>query len=233
MNQGRTMRTDIAALRDQIQADGNFSNTTMAFQDDLLRYGEEFASRGNCFIEVGCLRGGMTAQLAALARDLGQKVHAIDIDPGFLSVARDTVAATVGEGHAEFHHMDFTRFVAEAGPEIRPSLVLIDGDHFYDGVVADIVALFAMKSVPYAAAFHDYSLRYSHPEGAGVRVDLALHDTLGRGFEHVPLGEVARDGGALRTIPGPDHHFHELGKSEGVLIMCERHRLRQPGSAPA
>jgi hypothetical protein len=96
---------------------------------------------------------------------------------------------------------------------------LIDGDHFYKGVVADIRALLAMRTRPFGVAFHGYSLRYANPEGAEIRVDRALHDTLGQNFPHLKIGETSRPGGPLQTAPRPDDpHYHEIGCSEGVLI---------------
>lgn len=213
------MIDDLDGVRRTLSAMGNHSHTTDRFQQDLRRCIESFAGHGDCLIEVGCYRGGMTAQFAWLGRRLGQHVHVVDIDPGYLEVARQSVEATSELGHVSFHLCDFAAFARDAGAGIRPSFALIDGDHRYDGVVADIRALQAMPTPPHGVAFHDYSLRYASEELADVRVDRALHDTLGEDVPHLPLGEVSRAGGPLRTAPrGADRHFHALGFSEGVLL---------------
>jgi hypothetical protein len=212
----------IEAVRDKLVEIGNYSHTSTKFQDDLINCARAFAGQGNCLIEVGCFRGGLTAQFAAIAQVLGQEVHVIDIDAGYLEVAQQSVQTTVGATNVAFHLSDFAAFAARADERIRASLVLIDGDHRYAGVVADIHALFAMPVRPFAAAFHDFSLRYATPTLADVRVDRALSDSLGEGFPHTPIGEVARPGGFLTVTPGEDGHYHELDCPEGVLVECGR-----------
>ena len=220
------MQDDISTIRRQIADLDRRSASSETFQDDLIRFGREFAQRGNCLIEVGCYHGGMTAQFAALACELGQKVHVVDIDSHYLSVARDTVERLSLSDYAVFHQMNFQTFAETAESGCHAILVLIDGDHFYNGVVADIRALYSFRHLPYAAAFHDYSLRYANPEGADIRVDRALHDILGIDFKRVPIGELSREGGTLRTAPGDDHHFHELGQYEGVMIKLGENEVR-------
>jgi hypothetical protein len=216
-----------------LQAVGNHSHTSRKFQDDLIHHANAFAAHGNCLIEVGCYRGGLTAQFAAVAAALGQEVHVIDIDEHYLEVARGSVQTTVGTENVTFHLCDLTTFAAKATKEIRPSLVLIDGDNRYAGVIADIRALFAMPARPFAAAFHDFSLRHATPDLADVRVDLALKDTLGKRFPHTPIGELARAGGFLTITPGDDGHYHETGYPEGVLVKCARLKFRDPSAADA
>ena len=210
---------NLADARQKLLAMGNHSHTTDRFQDDLLHYADVFAPQGDALIEVGCFRGGLTAQFALVGKRLGQHLHVVDIDPGYLNVARESVEAVADAEHVTFHLCDFTTFTQGVGRDVRSSLTLIDGDHYYNGVVADIRALLAMPTRPFGVAFHDYSLRYASPELSEIRVDRALHDTLGADFPHVPIGEVSRPGGPLRTRPlGQDTHFHQEGCSEGVLV---------------
>jgi hypothetical protein len=208
------------AIRRRLVARGNHSHTTDKFQNDLMHYADTFASHGDTIIEVGCFRGGLTAQFAWIGKRLGQHVHVIDIDAGYLEIARQSVEATTDISNVSFHLCDLATFSQGVGRDVRSSLTLIDGDHFYTGVVADVRALLAMRTRPFSVAFHDYSLRYSSPEGADIRVDRALHDTLGPDFPHIRIGEVSRPDGPLRHAPenGDDRHFHEPGVSEGVLI---------------
>jgi hypothetical protein len=160
----------------------------------------------------------MSAQLAYLARKLGQRFEIIDIDVNWNMHAVEMAGSSDSVG---FHHSDFQSFVATADPKIRPTLVFIDADHRYDAVVADIRTLYSMSSRPYSAAFHDFSLRYSTPELADVRVDLALLHAFGQDFQHIKIGSIAAPGGALRIAPEADGYYHELGYSEGVLIECQ------------
>ncbi|ANN79909.1 class I SAM-dependent methyltransferase [Bordetella flabilis] len=209
----------INTVRKTLNEMGNHSHTTQKFQDDLLDYISAYATQGDCLIEVGCFRGGLTAQFAWLGKQLGQHVHVIDIDPGYMQIAGEAIEATSDTSNVSFHLCDFTTFVNGEGRDIRPSFALIDGDHYYDGVVADIKALLSMKTRPAGVAFHDFSLRYADPDLSKIRVDLALTDTLGKDFPHRKLGEISREGGPLRTKPQDDNsHYHEVGYSEGVLV---------------
>lgn len=210
---------ELERIRALLDAEGNHSHTSRKFQDDLLFYAKEFATCGNCLIEVGCFKGGLTAQLAYVARELGQRLEVIDIDSGYLEVARAAVKLA-GKVPVNFNHCDFSTFAAEAGSQVQPTLILIDGDHRYDGVTADIRALYDMRSRPFSAAFHDFSLRYTTEELSSVRVDRALVDAFGQNFQHNKIGEIAGAGQSLRTIPGEDGHYHQAGYSEGVLVEC-------------
>ncbi|ODT05569.1 MAG: hypothetical protein ABS58_15105 [Mesorhizobium sp. SCN 65-20] len=212
------MTQTLEQIRSTLAAMGNHSHTTEKFQNDLMKAARSYAGEGNILVEVGCFRGGLTAQFAAIGKELNQHLHVIDIDPGYMEVARQSVEATTGTENVTFHLCDLATFAQKAGKGANISLALIDGDHFYNGVVADIRALLSMKPKPYGVAFHDYSLRYATPEGKDIRVDRAIRDTLGHDFPHVQIGEISRPGGPLRTEPGQDGHFHEVGASEGVLV---------------
>lgn len=215
----------IEKIRFALTTQGSHSHTSQEFQDDLLFYAHKFAGHGNCLIEVGCFRGGMTAQFAYVARKFGQGLEVIDINADYLKLAREAVSLAGSDTLVNYHHCDLAAFVATSGSQIRPTLVLIDGDHRYDGVSADIRALYKMKTRPFAAAFHDFSLRYITPELASVRVDKALVDAFGPDFPHVKIGEIAGIGKTLRTVPSADGHYHEIGKPEGVLIICKNASL--------
>jgi hypothetical protein len=86
-----------------------------------------------------------------------------------------------------------------------------------------------MKPKPYAAAFHDFSLRYSIRELQDVRVDKGVCDALDNAI-YRPIGEVAGQGRILQTTPGVDSRYHEPGTPEGVLLPCHENHLRAPGS---
>ena len=75
--------------------------------------------------------------------------------------------------------MDLPTFVQNSPDYHKPVLVFVDGDHRYDGVVADIRAIRSLATQPYACAFHDFSLRYADGSLIDVRVDRAIKDELG------------------------------------------------------
>lgn len=210
---------ELAEIRRKLEEIGRFSHTTQKFQDDLIDFVVQNHDRGGSLIEVGCFHGGLTVQLAHVARPYGLHLDVIDISRQYLDVARDTVS-TFGYGdRVAFHKTTLTQFLAERdGP--APLLVFIDGDHRYDGVVADIRAVMGMPERPYACAFHDFSLRYADGPLTNVRVDRAILDEFGPEAPLHRIGETAGDG-QLRTVPGADRHYHEPGQPEGVLIVLE------------
>lgn len=210
---------DLDRIRARLAAGGNHSHTSVKFQDHLLAFATRYAGLGNCIVEVGCWRGGLSAQLAYTAKQLDQRFVVVDLFEDALTYARAAIQMAGASAISDFHKGDFQSYVAGMDSTVRPSLVFIDADHRYDSVLADVRALYSMPTLPFAAAFHDFSLRYTTPEFAGVH--LALRDAFGRDFPHVEIGEIAIPGGTLRTIPAEDGHYHEPGCSEGVMIYCK------------
>lgn len=210
----------LETIRSRLAADGNHSHTSRKFQDDILSFAAANADKGNCIIEVGCWRGGLSAQLAHVAPTLGQRFVVVDLYEEALNHAR--AAVEMAGAKADFHLGDFKSYVDTIDSGTKPTLVFIDADHRYDAVAADIRILYSMPTLPFAAAFHDYSLRYLHSnaEMASVRVDLALKDALGPDFPHFKIGETIKPGGWIATSPAADGHYHEIGCPEGVLIHC-------------
>jgi Methyltransferase domain len=223
---------ELKAIRKALADTECHSHTSLKFQNDVLSFIETNITLGNSLIEVGCYRGGFSTQLAYMANRHGKSVHIIDIDPHYLDQAKSSIVDHVGfTNTVQYHLMDFPAFAATIiGGKIEPILVLVDGDHRYDAVVADIKALYTLENRPIGAAFHDYSLRYPAPEQADVRVDLAIMDMLGKDFVHEQIGEIAREGGPLRIYPeeASHFHFHEVGYSEGVLIEPRKTPLKNP-----
>jgi hypothetical protein len=82
--------------------------------------------------------------------------------------------------------------------------------------------------LPYAAAFHDYSLR--HPS-TGERVDQAVRDELPH-LVPIPIGARMMGNGPYPTQerPSEDGHWWEVPGSEGAIVELEpRPRRRNPG----
>ena len=209
---------DLARIRGEIARIERESHTTLKFQNDLMNFIEEHRFNGFSIVEVGCYLGGLTAQLAYAAKKFAQAFDVIDIDHNYLNTAANTLDQVGLAGQARFHAMDLPTFVRNSPGYSKPTLVFVDGDHRYDGVVADVRAIKAFTVKPYACAFHDFSLRYADGELTNVRVDLAVKNEFGSETQFNPIGEIAGQGG-LRTEPGHDRHFHERGQPEGVLIV--------------
>lgn len=216
--QAADFREEISRIRQVLSEISCQSHTSDKFQNDILGFIEANASEGSLIIEIGCYKGGLTAQLAYAAKRFGLSFDVIDIDHHYLNVAAGAVEKAGLGGYATFHAMDFAGYVRNAVDRGRAVLVFDDGDHRYNGVMSDIAAIKAMKPAPYACAFHDFSLRYDCESLSDVRVDRAIHDGFGGDVALQPIGEIAAAGGPLRTEPGADHHFHELGKPEGVIL---------------
>ncbi len=209
----------LSELRAVLDATGHHSHTSRKFQNDLIGHVCRNFALGDNLVEVGCYRGGLSTQLALVASYYGLHVHLIDIDANYLQIAGDAIKSFGLSSFVSLHLMNFPAFVDEGRLRSRAVLILIDGDHRYEGVVADIRALLRMQPTPLAAAFHDFSLRYDRPELSNVRVDRAIHDEFGSGFDLEPIGEIAGPRSSIRVDPSPqDGHYHEAGLPEGVLI---------------
>ncbi len=221
-------KTNLPAIRARLDDLGNHSHTSLKFQDDILNFIREHAHRGEAVIEVGCYRGGMTGQLADICAELDKRLYVIDIDEDYLEIAKASVRAVTNNGNVRYYHGDLPGFARDRVCNRPVILVVIDGDHSYRGVVEDITALYSMNPLPYAAAFHDFSLRYAASHLDDIRVDLAIRDSLGPRVQPWQLGEVAGQGATLRTKPGEeDSHYHEQGIPEGVLLICADHVLQR------
>jgi predicted O-methyltransferase YrrM len=211
----------IQQIREELGKSGNHSHTSFVFQDDLIRFIHQNCSEGGSVIEVGCYRGGMTAQLAATCSTLGKRLYVVDIDQVYIDITKVNVDGIIGPNNTVYFCGDLSMFYDSGLPNERPILVFIDGDHRYSGVVKDIRAVLESKMPPCAVAFHDFSLRYRVPELADVHVDQAIYDTFGREVRFRPIGEIAGRGRILATEPQHDGHYHESGEPEGVLLFLE------------
>jgi hypothetical protein len=228
-----SIERDIDGIRRRVLELGNHSHTSLTFQDDILAFVKQHADRGTWVVEVGCYRGGLTAQLAYLCRELGKSLHVVDINEDYLGIARQSVRTVTDDSHVEYYCGEFQGFVSKrlvSGPAI---LTVIDADHRYDAVRRDIAALYLLNPPPYAVAFHDFSLRYTTSELQEVRVDQAIVDFFGAAVQYRELGEIAGVGPTLATSPGEDGHYHQQGSPEGVLLLCGEDAAQGLGSEVA
>jgi SAM-dependent methyltransferase len=213
----------IGAVRRELERIGCPSSTSPSFQNQLLSYLDMNADRGDFLVEVGCFRGGLSAQLTYFAQAAGKDLYVVDVDPRYLDMARETVARSFGglPSCVHFVQADLSHFLALPRSSDRCILVFIDGDHHYEGVARDIRAILESGlERPLSVCFHDYGLRYTADDHLDVRVDRAIRDLLG---EHavIPIGEVAGFSGVMPTEPvvsDSGAHFAS-GTSEGVVVV--------------
>lgn len=209
-------------LRLSVQDSGNWSHTSIKYQNDVFSILHETVD-GDCIIEVGCYKGGLTAQLKFLLKQSNKTLIVIDIDENMIRTTKALLRRHNLEDNVEFFTGTLQQFI-DLKDVRKPSLLIIDGDHRYAGVIADIKAVESMLHKPSTIIFHDYSLRYV--EGSGltdVLVSKAIHDSWGNDIPVTFIGEKPKTGGTLnlKENPGPHGHYFELEGSEGVAIHCK------------
>jgi SAM-dependent methyltransferase len=208
------LEEQLRTIRSKLASEGKHSHTSSKFQDDLIGIIEEFGDLGDSVIEVGCFKGGLTAQLALICEQLGKRLFVIDIDLRNLNLASESVNGAIQGSNVVYHLGDLQSFFNKHGSTIRPSVVFIDGDHRYNGVVADIKACCKTPSPPVTLVFHDFSLRYVTGPFIDVRVDKAIYDTLGENIKLKFIGTLSGSGEVAAN-----EFFHEKGLSEGVAVL--------------
>lgn len=209
------MRSDMAAINCH-------SHTTIKYQDDILNLLQSEADSVSCdVIEVGCYLGGLTTQLSYACAALGKRLHIIDINIQYLNnTLHHMDRLGVGKNILCFTG-DLETFLSTVRFGHPPLLIVIDGDHTYDGVIKDINAILKYQPQTKHLVFHDFSLRYIQPELANIRVDKAIQDTLGILRPILPFGSEITEDALLATSPVANGHFHELGTHEGAHIRLE------------
>ncbi|ULP71049.1 class I SAM-dependent methyltransferase [Nodularia sphaerocarpa] len=208
-------------LMQAIQESGNWSHTSIKYQNDVATVLQNLGDHGDCVIEVGCYKGGLTAQLSFLLQQTSKTLIVIDIDSEMIRTTKKLLQKQNLEKNVEFFTGTLQQFIDSQIGERKPSLLVIDGDHRYSGVIADIKAVESMKNKPASIIFHDYSLRYLENSGlTDVLVDRAIHDSWGDKIKVTFIGDKPEKGGFLnlKENPGPHGHYFNEGGSEGALI---------------
>jgi cephalosporin hydroxylase len=203
-------------IRKVSQEMGCFSWTSREYQDDILNYLLEYRHRGCGVIEVGCYKGGLSALIACLCREFKWPFYTIDIDEAAVTSTRNLLSLLDLSQDVTFHHGTLASFVSIMAMNDRPALIILDGDHRYEAVLNDIHDVYRLKRLPYAAVFHDFSLR--HPT-SGEKVDQAVKDSLG----DRPIRQIgARMDGSgkypTKDKPSDDGHWWEVPGSEGAIV---------------
>jgi hypothetical protein len=220
----------IAEIREKLHAHGSHSWTSATFQNQLLSFVQLNARRGDFVIEVGCARGGLTAQLSDLTSGLGKELYVVDVDQSMLDHAAAAVKESTGSipDSTHFFRGDLRSFLASPRAGRRCILAFIDGDHRCDAVIRDIHALLDSRLArPLSIGFHDYSLRYGDEALADVRVDQAIRRAL-PDETLIPLGELSGLS-SLVIEPSPETRwaYYDKGGAEGVLVTVSAGALKR------
>lgn len=217
-------------IRKVSQEMGCFSWTSREYQDDILNYLIEHRHRGCGVIEVGCYKGGLSALLAFLCREFKWPFYTIDIDESAVASTRNLLSTLGLLEEGSYHHGTLASFVPIAALNDRPALIILDGDHRYEAVVDDLVNVYHLNKLPFAAVFHDFSLR--HPT-SGEKVDQAVKDCLG----DWPVRYIgARMDGSgkypTKDKPSEDGHWWQVPGSEGAIVELPLQLNRSMTSTP-
>ena len=137
---------------------GSKSSTSTTYQDAIARFVFENGQKGGAIIEVGCYKGGLTAQLAFMAKVTGSHLYTIDIAPEWISHTQDLLGKFNLNTHTTYYCGTFDSFADNTLFHERPLILIIDGDHRYEFVLEDIKSIYKLKKIPYGVAFHDFSL---------------------------------------------------------------------------
>jgi cephalosporin hydroxylase len=200
-----------------------FSWTSDDYQRDILKFILENSPNAQyrSIIEVGCFRGGLTVQLAAVCRALGLHLHTMDVWDVAVDTTRKHLNALKLADAATVFHGDLSQFVTKSKVPAPILLTILDGDHLYQAVRKDIESVYRLSSLPYACVFHDYSLR--HPT-IDERVSDAVADAFGEGADVSMIGAKMTADGSLPTKdrPQPDGHYWQTPGSEGAIVLLPK-----------
>lgn len=118
------------------------------FDEAALLWKAVKATEGN-ILEIGRNHAGSTTLLAAAAG--GREVYSIDLAPRHDPACEEFL--TGGDNSRRVHLL--VADSREPLPNARFGFVFIDGDHSFEGVVADVIAHWLALDVNGLAAFHD------------------------------------------------------------------------------
>ncbi|TCV83092.1 MULTISPECIES: class I SAM-dependent methyltransferase [Methylomonas] len=196
---------------------GCFSWTTREYQDDILNFLITNRHQGRGVVEVGCYKGGLSALLALVCEKFEWPFYTIDVDQSAIDSTRGLLERLNLDRVATIHLGDLGSFVSNTRLSERPALIILDGDHRYDAVVKDILDTYRLNMLPYAAVFHDFTLR--HPT-SGEKVDQAVRDCFGTDYPINPIGaKMIGDGKyPIKEKPSDDGHWWEVPGSEGAIV---------------
>jgi hypothetical protein len=210
-----SLEADLRAIREYTRGEGKFSWTSDAYQKDIVELVKKQPS-GGCLVEVGCFRGGLSAQLAYMCRVYGHQFVYIDIDASAILSTVNLLTDLGISVYTRAYHGTLQTFAESFSIQKTIPLLVLDGDHEYAMVKKDIQTIFALPKMPEQIIFHDYSLR---SESTGENVQRAIEEML-PGRTVSPVGQIySGTGHPTKDAPQPDGHYWEVPGSEGALVV--------------
>lgn len=212
------MAEDLREVRNLLAREGCQSWTSEKYQNDVYSFVLENQEHGKGIVEIGCYKGGLSVFLAFVSQKLGWPFYTIDINQQFIGETKNLLGKLALDDHVTFFVGTLNQFVEQVKLADPALLVIVDGDHHYEGVLNDIKNIYRMNYQSYAAVFHDFSLR--HEDLPDERVDKAIYDFWGDEVSLLRIGEQFDENTSypLKNRPGPDGHYWELNGSEGVIV---------------
>lgn len=207
---------ELNRIREWCATHETFSWTSLQYQNDILNFVYENRHQGDCVLEVGCYKGGLTSLLAVVCKHTGLHLRSMDIWDQAVASANNVLSGVGFSNYVTVEHVTLPNFVRKSDFPGKPVLCILDGDHAYSAVIADIKAATSLTSTPYAIAFHDYSLR--HPT-TDERVSDAIDDHFGALKQRTFIGQKMNGAGhATKEAPQPDGHWWEVPGYEGAIV---------------
>ena len=236
MDRTQKMCTSLEDIRKILADKKSLSQTTLSYQADVFETTINCLEEGDCVIEVGVFKGGISCQLAFLLEDTGKTLVLIEVVDEYLQWSKQLIQDIGLTTPATYFNGTLEQFV-NAHPDIKPSLIIVDADHSYKGVCYDIQQIKRIKTPPVAAIFHDLSLRYCRGENAlRVRIDKALVDAyLMHGYKYQRIGASSRSQETdsrlqrIMTVSAEwgDYHYHDRNSSEGMLVVLNEKKFKR------
>ncbi|MBW7961162.1 class I SAM-dependent methyltransferase [Bradyrhizobium sp. BR 10261] len=190
---------------------------------------------GDVILEVGTFRGrSATVLTSGAARRRGVRVSkaqffSIDINPAARLLAYELLRKRGLANRALFFHGTLPEFRAKF--PITPTLAFIDGDHTYEGVLADLAELSTLLAPNTPVVFHDYL----NPDTPGV--SKAVDEWCQDGFANV-VHTIDASAQVLTTTrcSGKRRHYPDRAfrAARGELMLPLKHRIaaRMPWLVP-
>lgn len=200
--------------------------TSPTFLNDVFYYVYRNKNRGKGIIEVGCFNGGASIVLAYLCKIFDWPFYTMDINRQHLEHTKELLSELGLDRNATFFLGPLAKFADTIELSVAPVLAFIDGDHSYQAVKNDITALYKLKQRPYAAAFHDFSLRSHNPLHKDILVDKAVFDCFGYDVEYQRIGvQFDQNPVPSKEKPSPSGSYWKRNGSEGVIIELVNYEI--------
>jgi len=226
----RASYSEVEALYEQAAKVPDFSGQTSdQYRKDIFQFVTWNWHIGRGIIEVGCFHGGASVFLAYLCKIFGWPFYTVDINRGYLEFTQKLLERLGLAQNAVFFLGTLEQFAEKQALTNAPALIVIDGNHDYDAVKADIACISKLSRRPHAAAFHDFSLRSHNPAHGKIFVDKAIYDSFPPGFDirmsriGVQFAPLPLDATGFYTgdRPSPTGTYWDREGSEGVIITLD------------